>query len=333
MLLQVAKEKEIALLQQILQELNIYHIIKEDAGRHLALVEQMDGELLERLKAQGLIDMVIQCPGPHKLVSKAYKEKTIIDIKGVQIGSTDVVMISGPCAVESVEQLVETGCALKAQGVQVMRASAYKPRTSPYSFQGHGVAGLQMHKEAQKEHGLLTETEVMDPRDVALVSEYVDILRVGARNMQNYDLLKELGKCGKPVILKRGLNATIDEWLSSAEYIMAYGNDQVILCERGIRTFETKTRGTLDLSSIPVLRSLTHLPIIVDPSHAAGRADLVGPLALAAVAVGADGLLIEAHPRPKESMCDARQALSLEEHAELRKRLEKIAHAIGRSLK
>jgi len=332
MLLEVAKETEVELLRRVLRELNIHHIIKKHEDRHLAVVDHMDAALVERLKEQGLIEAVIQCPGPHKLVSKAFKEKTIIDIHGVQIGGTGVVMISGPCAIESVEQLVETGLALKEQGVKIMRASAYKPRTSPYSFQGHGEEGLRMHFEAQRQHGLLTETEVMDPRDVAIAAQYVDILRVGARNMQNYDLLKELGKCGKPVILKRGLNATIDEWLSSAEYIMAYGNDQVILCERGIRTFETKTRGTLDLSSIPVLRSLTHLPVIVDPSHAAGRADLVGPLAQAAVAVGADGLLTEMHPRPKESMCDARQALSIEEHKVLREKLAKIAEAIGRSI-
>lgn len=332
MIVELAKEAEISLLKMLLEEKEIPHLFRERGDRTLAIFDQMDTSLLMHLKERNLVQTVIECPGPHKLVSKAYKETTRIPLHDVEIGGNQVVMLSGPCAIESVEQLVEAGRALKKQGVVVLRASAYKPRTSPYTFQGHGIAGLKMHFEAQRHHGLLTETEVMDPRDVDVVARYVDILRVGARNMQNYDLLKELGRCGKPVILKRGLHATIDEWLSAAEYVMAYGNDQVILCERGIRTFETKTRGTLDISSIPVLKELTHLPVIVDPSHAAGRKELVAPLAQAAVAVGADGLLIECHPKPCESLCDARQALSLEEHAELTRVLERIAHAIGRTL-
>ncbi|QVL54836.1 MAG: 3-deoxy-7-phosphoheptulonate synthase [Simkaniaceae bacterium] len=216
--------------------------------------------------------------------------------------------------------------------MKILRASAFKPRSSPYSFQGMGVEGLKMHKRAKEKHGLLIETEVMDPRDVAITADYVDILRVGARNMQNFDLLKELGKCKKPVILKRGMSATIEEWLLSAEYIMAHGNHRVILCERGIRTFETATRSTLDLSSIAIVKQLTHLPIIVDPSHAAGRSDIIPALSRGAIATGADGLLIEVHYKPKESRCDQRQALSLDEFHAIATDIEKVAKVMGKKV-
>lgn len=266
------------------------------------------------------------------LVSKGSKEKTKIKLGNVVIGGTDVVMIAGPCAIESTESLIQIGMELKKQGVKILRASAYKPRSSPYSFQGHGLEGLKMHKKAQETHGLLIETEVMDPRDVEVAAQYVDILRVGSRNMQNFDLLKELGKCGKPVILKRGLSATIEEWLMSAEYILAHGNPHVILCERGIRTYETSTRNTLDLSALAVLQTKTHLPIIVDPSHAAGRKDIIGTLSAASVAAGCDGLMIEVHPNPQESWCDRDQALSSEEYAAIVTRISPIAKAIGRRI-
>jgi len=270
---------------------------------------------------------------PYKLASLAMKpERTVIEIGGVRIGGNEVVLMAGPCAIESEEQLVQSGIALRNSGVSILRASAYKPRTSPYSFQGHGLEGLKMHQRAQKKHGLLTSTEVMDARQVKEASEHVDILWIGARNMQNFDLLKEVGKCQRPVILKRGASATIEEWILSAEYIMAHGNPNVILCERGIRTFETATRYTLDLSAVAVARLMTHLPIIVDPSHAAGRKDLLSALCKAAVAIGADGLLVEAHPRPSESLCDAKQALSLEEFDKISQELKAVAHAIGRKL-
>ncbi len=270
---------------------------------------------------------------PYKLASLAlHPEKTIIRIKGIEIGGDKISLMAGPCAIESREQLNAIADELKQANVSVMRGSAYKPRTSPYSFQGMGAEGLKLHSEAQKKHGMLIETEVMDVRDVALVSEHVDILRIGARNMQNFDLLKEVGKCGKPVILKRGVSATIEEWLMSAEYIMAHGNPQVILCERGIRTFETATRSTLDLSSVPVLKTLTHLPVIVDPSHAAGRKDLIPALSKAAIAAGADGLLIEVHNAPANAKCDGKQALLPSELTALVPDLKKVAAAMGRSL-
>ena len=259
-------------------------------------------------------------------------KKTVIEIGEIQIGSDTIVLMAGPCAIESEEQLITSGLKLKEAGVSVLRASAFKPRTSPYSFQGLGLEGLKMHKSAQKKHGLLTTTEVMDPRLVAETAEYVDILWIGARNMQNFDLLKEVGKCNKPVILKRGPSATVEEWLFSAEYILSHGNPNVILCERGIRTFETATRYTLDLSAVAVARSMTHLPIIVDPSHAAGRTDILSDLCKAAIAIGADGLIVEAHPNPKESICDANQALSLVEFEQIVKELKGLAAAIGRRI-
>ncbi len=260
------------------------------------------------------------------------QERTVIHIDGTEIGSNRVILMAGPCAIESKEQLNSIAQALRNMGVSVLRGSAYKPRTSPYSFQGLGEEGLKIHQELKKSHGMLIETEVVDPRDVAPVSQAVDILRIGARNMQNYGLLREVAAYGKPVILKRGMSATIEEWLLSAEYILAHGNPSVILCERGIRTFESATRATLDLSSIPVLKQRTHLPIIVDPSHAAGRKDLVPALAKAAIAVGADGLLIEVHQDPARALCDGMQAMLPSEFFDLVADLQLIAQAVGRTL-
>lgn len=267
-----------------------------------------------------------------KLLTAPNGKKTVIQIGQVKIGGEEIVLIAGPCAIESEEQLVESGLHLKNSGVSILRASAFKPRTSPYSFQGLGIDGLKMHARAKKKHGLLTTSEVMDPRLVSETAAHVDILWIGARNMQNFDLLKEVGKCGKPVILKRGASATIEEWILSAEYIMANGNPDVILCERGIRTFETATRYTLDLSAVAMARLKTHLPIIVDPSHAAGRTDILEALCKAAIAVGADGLIVEAHPNPKESVCDAAQALSLEEWRHIAQQLKPLAESIGRKI-
>lgn len=277
--------------------------------------------------------MLLSCSKDIRLANLATKkQKTQIQVKNVTIGGAAVVMMAGPCAIESLEQLIAVGRAMKGLGVHILRGSAYKPRTSPYSFQGSGLEGLKWHKEAQKDHGLVIETEVMDTRDVELVAEYVDILRIGARNMQNFNILKEVGKCGKPVILKRGISATVEEWLLSAEYIMAHGNPHVILCERGIRTFENSTRNTLDLSSVAVAKTMTHLPVIVDPTHAAGRKDIIPTLAKASVAIGADGLLIEVHHNPKEAKCDADQALLPEELKGLMDELKLIAKSVGRSL-
>lgn len=259
-------------------------------------------------------------------------KKTIVRIGDVEIGGNEIVLIAGPCAIESEEQLITSGLRLKESKVSILRASAYKPRTSPYSFQGLGLDGLKMHQAAQKKHGLLTATEVMDPRLVAETAQYVDILWIGARNMQNFDLLKEVGKCNKPVILKRGASATVEEWLLSAEYILLHGNPNVILCERGIRTFETSTRYTLDLSAVAIAKEKTHLPIIVDPSHAAGRTDILSALCKAAIAIGADGLIVEVHPNPKESVSDADQALSLEAFQIIAQELAQVAHSVGKEL-
>lgn len=310
------------------------HCISETETAILIGVEKnISSSVLEELRTIAPIEDVVSTPNQYKLASSAIKkEKSVIQVKGVSIGGQQAVILAGPCAIESLEQLISVGKALKELGVKIMRGSAYKPRTSPYSFQGTGIQGLKWHREAQKEHNLVIETEVMDTRDVEVVTEYVDILRVGARNMQNFNLLKEVGKCGKPVILKRGISATVEEWLLSAEYIMAHGNPHVILCERGIRTFENSARNTLDLSSVAVAKLLTHLPIIVDPTHAAGRKDIIPSLSKAAIALGADGLLIEVHHRPQEAKCDGLQALLPSELKELMDDLKRVAASIGRTL-
>ncbi len=310
-----------------------HHLSKQKDQMVIGLEKNISDQLLEELSQHACIVDVVATSSPLKLASLEYqKERTIIRIGDVEIGGDRIVIMAGPCAIESEKQLLTIASHLKRSGVSIMRGSAFKPRTSPYSFQGLGVEGLKMHKKMQKEHGLLIETEVMDVRHVKLVEEHVDILRIGARNMQNFDLLKEVGKCQKPVILKRGMSATIHEWLLCAEYIMAHGNPNVILCERGIRTFETATRSTLDLSSVAVVKRLTHLPVIVDPSHAAGRKDIIPDLCMGAIAMNADGLLVEVHHVPEDSTCDANQALTPEEFHHITRRLKPIAAANGRSL-
>lgn len=337
MLITVKKEASVAELAEITKKLNLLGIMHcvscTDAKTVIGLENNPGNDLQSEIKALAGVESILPTATPFKLTSLAFKpEKTVIEVRGVKIGGDSMVMMAGPCAIESKEQLLTIANELKKAGVTVLRGSAYKPRSSPYSFQGLGLEGLKMHKEAQKEHGLIIETEVMDAADVELVAEYVDILRIGARNMQNFPLLKAVGKCKKPVILKRGMSATVEEWLLSAEYIMAHGNHEVILCERGIRTFENATRSTLDLSSVAVVKTLSHLPVIVDPSHAAGRKDIIPDLSKAAVAMGADGLLIEVHHKPKESLCDARQALSTEEFHKLSGDLQTIAQAVGRAV-
>ncbi len=244
-----------------------------------------------------------------KLAAKSAKEgKTVVEVGDVRIGD-EFVVIAGPCSVESEQQVLESAIAVKEAGAKVLRGGAFKPRTSPYAFQGLGLKGLKFLKKAGNEVGLPIITEVIDPRDVSWVCEYADIVQIGARNMQNFSLLQEVGKAGKPVLLKRGMYSTIAEWLNCAEYILAEGNPNVILCERGIRTFETYTRNTLDLSAIPSVKEVSHLPIVVDPSHATGKLSLVEPMSLAAVAAGADGLIIEVHANPCEALCDGAQSL------------------------
>ena len=260
------------------------------------------------------------------------KERSVFKIGNIEIGGDDIAVIAGPCAVENLENLTEIAENIKKSGAKILRGGAFKPRTSPYTFQGLGEEGLKYLSEARKKTGLLVATEVMDPRDLDLICSYADIIQIGARNMQNFRLLQEVGKVNKPVILKRGLCSTIQEFLMSAEYIMSNGNEQVILCERGIRTYETSTRNTLDLSAVPVLKRLSHLPVIVDPSHAAGVWYYVEALSLAAVAVGADGLMIEVHPVPEKAFSDGAQSLKYDTFDELVKKARAVAKAINRNI-
>jgi 3-deoxy-7-phosphoheptulonate synthase len=270
---------------------------------------------------------------PYKLASRNFNPGgTVVKIGGVEIGGEKVVVMAGPCSVESREQIECVAVQVARAGARVIRGGAFKPRSSPYSFQGLGAEGLQMLREAADRNGLLVVSEVMDQTQIPLVAEYADILQVGARNMQNFNLLRELGKQRKPALLKRGIAATIEELLLSAEYIMAGGNYDVILCERGIRTFETYTRNTMDISAIPVVKKLSHLPMVADPSHGTGRRDKVAPMARAAVAAGADGLLIEVHPDPDRALSDGAQSLRPEQFEDLMKQLRMIAPAVGRSI-
>lgn len=262
---------------------------------------------------------------PYYLGSREYqKEDTIIDLGNCKIGGGHFIKMAGPCSVESEEQILQTAKAVKEAGGQVLRGGAFKPRTNPYSFQGLGLEGLQLLRKAADQYGLKVVTEVMDEGHIAMVREYTDIFQIGARNMQNYRLLEAIGREEKPVLLKRGLSATIDEWLSAAEYIANEGNRQIILVERGIRTFETKTRNTFDVSAVPVIHRLSHYPILVDPSHAAGKKEYVEPLTLAGVAAGADGFIIEIHPHPEEALSDGEQSLSLEQWASLSQKVDTL---------
>ena len=287
----------------------------------------------EEAEALAGVDKAIRISKPYKLASKELgKERSIFKIGDIEIGGNDIAVIAGPCAVENLENLTEIAENIKRTGAKVLRGGAFKPRTSPYTFQGLGEEGLKYLSEARKKTGLLVATEVMDPRDLDLICSYADIIQIGARNMQNFRLLQEVGKVNKPVILKRGLCSTIQEFLMSAEYIMSNGNEQVILCERGIRTYETSTRNTLDLSAVPVLKRLSHLPVIVDPSHAAGVWYYVEPLSLAAVAVGADGLMIEVHPVPEKAFSDGAQSLKYDTFDDLINKARAVARAVGRNI-
>ena len=280
------------------------------------------------------VDKVIPVLAPYKLVSREFKAgNSVIKIKeGVEVGSGKIAIIAGPCSIESEKQINETAKKVKEAGASILRGGAFKPRSSPYTFQGLGEKGLKMLKNVSEKFDIPTATEVMDTRDVALVARYTDILQIGARNMQNFNLLKEVGQTKKPIILKRGLSATIKELLMSAEYILSEGNFDVILCERGIRTFEEFTRNTLDLSAVPSIKMLSHLPVIVDPSHACGKWGLVAPLSKAAVACGTDGLLIEVHPNPQEALSDGSQQLLPDNFAEMVKELRDVAKAVGRQI-
>jgi len=277
-------------------------------------------------------DTTIKSNNPELVGIGAKPERTIVDVNGVKIGGKEIVIMAGPCAVESEVQLTETARIVRTKGASILRGGAFKPRTSPYSFQGLGVEGLEMLERARKETGLSVVSEVMDTRQVETVARYADMLQIGSRNMQNFPLLKEAGLTSKPILLKRGMMATIDEYLYAAEYLLSQGNTQVVLCERGIRTFESSTRYTLDLNAIPVLKQRTHLPVIVDPSHGTGVRSLVATMAGAAIAAGADGLLMEVHYRPEEALCDGSQSLYPEDFGKMMGNLRKIAEAVGRSI-
>lgn len=279
------------------------------------------------------MERVIPIVTPYKLASREFHpEDTVIKIRDFTIGGQELQVMAGPCAVESKEQLLEVAEAVKSAGAKILRGGAFKPRTSPYSFDGLKEQGLKIMAEAREQTGLAIVSEVMDTRDVPLVADYVDIVQIGARNMQNFNLLREVGKIRKPVLLKRGLSATIEEWIMAAEYILAGGNEQVIFCERGIRTFETFTRNTQDISAIPIIKELTHLPIIVDPSHGTGKWNLVEPMAKAAIAAGADGLMIEVHPEPLKALSDGPQSLKPEKFAELMVKMKRIAQAVDKDI-
>jgi 3-deoxy-7-phosphoheptulonate synthase len=286
------------------------------------------------LEGQPGVDRVVPILKPYKLASAQIKhgERSVLDIAGRKVGGENFAMIAGPCTVESRDQMLQTAHVVKDAGATLLRGGAYKPRTSPYAFQGLGQEGLRLLAEAKAETGLPIVTELMDISDLDAVLEVADVVQIGARNMQNYPLLAEIGRSGCPALLKRGLSATLDELLMAAEYILKEGNPNVMLCERGIRTFETAYRFTLDLMAVPVLKELSHLPVIVDPSHAAGRRDLVMPLSLAAAAVGADGIIVEVHPNPDEAICDGPQALRAEDFAAYTRAVEQAAALAGKAL-
>jgi 3-deoxy-7-phosphoheptulonate synthase len=286
------------------------------------------------LEGQAGVDRVVPILKPYKLASAqiTHGERSVIDVEGRKIGGDHFALIAGPCTVESREQTLQTARVVHDAGATLLRGGAYKPRTSPYAFQGLGQEGLRLLAEAKAETGLPIVTELMDMRDMDAVLEVADVVQIGARNMQNYPLLAEIGRSGRPALLKRGLSSTLDELLMAAEYILKEGNPNVMLCERGIRTFETAYRFTLDLMAVPVLKELSHLPVIVDPSHAAGRRDLVRPLSLAAAAVGADGIIVEVHPNPDEAICDGPQALRAEDFAEYALAVEGAAALAGKAL-
>ncbi len=278
---------------------------------------------LESLEATPGVERAVRISAPYKFVSREFKkEDSAIKVNGLEIGGDQFIMMAGPCSVESEKQIMQTAEAVAAAGAQMLRGGAFKPRTSPYDFQGLELEGLKLLRKAKEATGLAIITEVMSDRDVELVAEYADCMQVGARNMQNFALLKTLGTCGRPVLLKRGLSSTIKELLMSAEYIVAHGNPNVILCERGIRTFETATRNTCDIGAIPVLDELTHLPVVLDPSHATGKRSLVPALSRAGVAIGADGIIVEVHPNPEKAVSDGAQSLTLEQFRQMMRDLQ-----------
>jgi len=326
------KDSELVNLVNKLHELgHEVNIIRGEKRIVVGVIGDVENLVSVPLYAFKGVEEVIRIMKPYKLASREFKNTdTAVKVKGVTIGGKEVIVMAGPCVVENEQQIFKTARQVKALGAKVLWGGAFKPRTSPYSFQGLGEKGLKLLAEAGKENGLAIVTEVMSVNQIDLVAEYTDIFQVGARNMQNFVLLKELGKTKKPILLKRGVSAFLEELLLSAEYILSQGNSKVILCERGIRTFENYTRNTLDLSAVPALKQLSHLPVIVDPSHGTGRWKLVSPMAKAAIAAGADGLIIEVHPEPKNSLSDGVQTLKFDTFVQLVKELKPIIQAVGR---
>ncbi len=330
-----ATEQEVQAVMNRVQSVGARaHVIR---GEELTVIGAIgDREHVDRLELEGTpgVDRVMPILKPYKLASAQIKhgQRSVFEIAGRKLGGPHFAMIAGPCTVESREQTLDTARIVRDAGATMFRGGAYKPRTSPYAFQGLGQEGLRLLAEAKAETGLPIVTEVMDARDLEPVLEVADVVQVGARNMQNYTLLTEIGRAGRPALLKRGLSSTLEELLMAAEYVLKEGNEAVMLCERGIRTFETAYRFTLDLMAIPVLKQMTHLPVIVDPSHAAGRRDLVMPMSLAAAAAGADGIIVEVHPHPDEAICDAAQQLPADEFGDYLERVQAAAAVAGKAL-
>lgn len=317
-----------------IKELNLMPMVSEGKERTIIGVIG-DEEVISNISIEAFqgVEKVMPILKPYKLVGRELKpDNTVIKVGNVEIGSDTLIVMAGPCSVENEKMIIETAKAVKEAGAHILRGGAFKPRTSPYSFQGLGEKGLKFMAKAKEETGLPVVTEVMDTRDVSLVEKYADIIQVGARNMQNFQLLKEVGLCKKPIFLKRGLSSTVKELLMSAEYILSSGNDQVILCERGIRTFEDATRNTLDLSAVPLIKELSHLPVVIDPSHATGKRSLILPMSKAAVASGADGLMIEVHPYPEKAVSDGAQSLMFKEFQSLMENIKPFVEAAGKKM-
>lgn len=330
-----SNEKELKEVSKVLESLGLgVHISKGEERTIIGVIG--DKRVLSDVPLELMpgVERLVPIVESYKLAGKTFKpEPSIVDVNGIKIGGKELVMMAGPCAVESREQILEAAFAVKKAGAQFLRGGAFKPRTSPYAFQGLEEEGLKLLKEAQEATGLALITEVISERTLEMADPYVDMFQIGARNVQNFQLLREVGRSKKPVLFKRGSATTIDEWLNAAEYIMSEGNYNVVLCERGIRTFETATRNTLDLSAVPVIKNSSHLPIIVDPSHAAGKTPYILPLSRAAVAAGADGLIIEVHPDPRHALSDAAQQLTPESFNNLCKDISKIAEILGREFR
>lgn len=329
-----ACENDIECVLAKLAALNLHgHLSRGVERTVIGVIGQTYPELRDALELLTGVEDVIPISRPYKLSSREFQaEDSLVHVGPLTIGGKEVVVIAGPCATETEEQVISTARAVKAAGANIFRGGAFKPSTSPYQFRGLGVEGLNMLAQARKETGLPIITEVLAPRDVDMVAQYADILQIGTRNMQNFVLLEEAGRTGKPIMLKRGMSATIQEWLLSAEYILSKGNRNLVLCERGVRTFETYTRNTMDISAIPIIEKVSHLPIIADPSHGTGKWYLVAPLALAAVAAGADGLMIEVHPNPDQALKDGAQSLTFENFSRLMQQVAPVVAAVGRKL-